>query len=94
MSNMNDMFIEKKYAKSVVIDRSNVNTPGLRVYRDSPFTAHVQFRTATGKQARVTGASFTRAECLELAAYLTEVAGMMDDERRWLDQLNKKKGES
>jgi len=69
------ILINSKYAYSRVIDKASTQgNKGLRVYRDTPFTIHVQVRTSTDKQGRISGLSVTRQQAIEIAEYLLRKA--------------------
>ncbi len=77
---IDQILINKQYAKSKQIDRHLVTNPALRIYRDSPYTITLQVRTHTDKTARISYATVTRAEALEIAAFLTRKAEELSDE--------------
>lgn len=70
-----------KYARSNTVDLPTIlDNEGLRVYRDSPYSIHVQVRTRTEKQGRISGLSISRKQALDLAEYLTRKAAELRDE--------------
>lgn len=75
------VLIKSKYANSRVIDRGTVlDNEGLRVYRESPTTIHIQIRTTSAAQGRVSGLSITAAQAREVAAYLLRKADELRDD--------------
>lgn len=78
---MEQVLIKSRYAQSHETDICNVlDSVGLRVYRDSPFTIHVQVRTRTEKRGRVSGLSVSAKEAREIAAYLLAKADELRDD--------------
>lgn len=71
---MDECFIPKPYAKSRPIEVEHVREQGLRIYKESPFSAQIQIRTSTGKQGRVTGLNLSKTECEQAASHLLKIA--------------------
>lgn len=80
--NMENFFIAKPHCQSHVIERSYVDEPGLRIFKNSPFDVIVQIRTRTEKQGRMSNVYLSRAECLAVAEQLKNLAMQLQDEVR------------
>lgn len=74
------VIIKSDFARSKEVDLHNViDSIGLRVYRDTPFSIHVQVRTRTDKRGRVSGLSITADQAREVAEYLLKKADELRD---------------
>lgn len=75
------VLIKSKYAVSKLVDQTNVlGNEGLRVYRDSPFSIHVQVRTTTRNQGRISGFSLSADEARKVGEYLLKKADELRDD--------------
>lgn len=78
---MTDQFyVAKPHAESHVTELENVQRKAVRIYRDSPYTITVQVRTCTAKRGRISSATLTRAEAIDLSRFLIRVAEELRDE--------------
>lgn len=78
---VDQVLIKSKNARSSIIDVAVVSgNEGLRVYRDSPFSIHVQIRTTTPAQGRISGLSINAKDARELAQYLLRKADELRDD--------------
>ena len=68
---MTDLFIENRHSYSRVIEREHIKEEGLRVFQDAPGQMHMQVRTCTERQGRMTGLSISRDNAELLIAYLS-----------------------
>jgi hypothetical protein len=64
---MTELFLSKPYARSAQVD---VRDSGVRAYRDSPETVHLQIRIKGKKIGRIVSVSLTFDEAVRLADHL------------------------
>jgi hypothetical protein len=75
------MMIRNPYSYSRAIDAENVlpDDQGLRVYKDTPYTVHIQVRTRTATKGRISGLSIPAKDACELARFLIAEAQKCHD---------------
>lgn len=77
---MENLFIEKPYLTFNLTELQNCPRKGVRVYRESPVNVCFQLRGYTAKRGQYASVSLSKAQCLEIADYLTKVAAELSEQ--------------
>ena len=79
MSDVDQIFLNKPYTRIYPIKKEYVEEKAVRIYRESPTHIQLQIRSYTDKRGMLATTSITKAEALEIAAYLTRKAAELRD---------------